>query len=417
MIDRADTLLVMCCAALALLMTPAMGLFFAGMVRRKNVLSVFQGCLMPLGVVTIQWLVVGQGLAFGRDLFGGLIGVPDGAMFRLRFEPRGDLATTVPEPLFLAFELLAAAFAAALVSSAGAERAKFASTAAFVFLWTTLVYDPVAHWVWSPEGWLNRFGARDFAGGLVVHAAAGAAALCVAVAVGQRRGADVESLRPHNLPLTAMGTALLWFAWLGFNTGHAWGVSAGAAAAFVATIVAGASGMVAWSILEYATTGKATFLGACTGVVAGLVGVSAGAGYVAPPAAAALGATVALVCHGAILVKGRVGYDDSLDVFGVHGVGGIAGALGLGLLADSALDPGVVGLFEGRIELIVAQLAAVAAVVAYTVAATAAILFIVDRTMGLRVSPEDEELGLDVTQHGQRGYVLGEGERIGMYDG
>ncbi|WP_165253170.1 ammonium transporter [Paludisphaera soli] len=413
MIDRADTLLVMTCAAMALLLTPAMGLFFAGMVRRKNALSAFLGCLTPLGIVTLQWLLLGQGLAFGRDLFGGLIGVPDGALFHLRPEPRGDLATTIPGPLFLSFQMLAAAFAAALVSSAGAERARFAATAVFVLLWTTFVYDPVAHWIWSPDGWLRKFGARDFAGGLVVHAAAGAAALCVARAVGKRRGSDVESLRPHNLPLTATGTALLWFAWLGFNAGHAWGVSTGAVAAFVATIAGGAAGMAAWSLVESTTTGKATFLGACTGVVAGLVGVSAGAGYVAPPAAAVLGATAALIAHGAILVKGRLGYDDSLDVFGVHGVAGVAGAIGLGLLADSAVDPGVVGLFEGRVELIVAQLVAVAAVVAYTVVATTALLFVVDRTMGLRVSPEDEELGLDLTQHGQRGYVLGEGERLG----
>ncbi|AMV38049.1 ammonium transporter [Planctomyces sp. SH-PL62] len=411
MIDRADALLVMTCAALALLLTPAMGLIFAGLVRRKNALSAFLGCLTPLGIVAVQWLLLGQGLAFGRDLFGGLVGVPDGALFGLRFEPRGDLATTIPESLFLTFQMLAAAFAAALVASAGAERARFASTAVFVLLWTTLVYDPVAHWVWSPEGWLWKFGARDFAGGLVVHATAGVGALCVAVAVGKRRGADVESLHPHNLTLTAIGTTLLWLGWIGFNVGRAWGVSPGAAAAFAATLFGGAAGMAAWSLVEYATTGKATFLGACTGIVAGLVGGSAAAGYVAPPAAAVLGATTALIVHGAILVKGRLAYDDSLDVFGVHGVGGIVGALGLGLLADSALDPGVVGLFEGRTELMLAQLVAVAVVVAYTAVMTSAILFVVDRAMGLRVSPEDEELGLDLAQHGQRGYVLGEGER------
>ncbi|WP_165067647.1 ammonium transporter [Paludisphaera rhizosphaerae] len=414
MIDRTDTLFVMCCATMALLMTPAMGLFFAGMVRRKNVLSTFLGCLVPLGVVTLQWLVLGQGLAFGGDLFGGLIGAPDWSMLRGRFEPRPDLTATVPGPLALAFEMLAAAFAAALVSSAGAERAKSWSMAVVVILWTTLVYDPLAHWMWSPDGWLRRLGARDFGGGLVVHASAGAAALCVAVAVGKRRGADVDSLRPHNLPLTAIGTALLWFAWLGFNAGRAWGVSTIAAAAFLSTLVAGAAGMLAWILVERATTGKATFLGGCTGVVAGLVGSSAGAGMVGPGVAIVLGAGAALFSHAAILIKSRLDYDDSLDVFGVHGIGGITAAIGLGLLAGSDLEPSAVGLFNGRVELILAQLAAVGAVVAYSVLVTWAILFAVDRTMGLRVPPEAEELGLDVALHGQRAYVMGDGERLGM---
>ncbi|OJW05818.1 MAG: hypothetical protein BGO49_27010 [Planctomycetales bacterium 71-10] len=414
MIDRADTLFVLGCAGLALLATPAMGLFFGGMVRRKNVLSAFLGCLMPLGIVILQWTLLGHGLAFGPDLFGGLVGTPDGSLFRARFEPRGDLAPTAPESLVLGFEMLAAGFAAALAASAGAERIRPSAAAVFVALWTTLVYDPVAHWMLSPDGWLHRLGARDFGGGLAVHATAGAAALCVAVAVGKRRGADCESLRPHNLTLTAAGAALLWFAWLGLNAGRAWGVSAGAVAATLATLVGGASGMAAWSLVERVTPGKATFLGACTGLVAGLVGSSAGAGYVAPPAAAVLGAVAAVVCCGAILVKGRLSYDDSLDVFGVHGVGGVVGAIGLGLLADSSLDAGVAGLLEGRTELIAAQLVAAGAVVGYALVVTSAILFVLDRTMGLRVVPEDEEIGLDVARHGQRAYVMGEGERIGM---
>lgn len=414
MIDRADTLFVLGCAALALLATPAMGLFFGGMVRRKNVLSAFLGCLMPLGIVILQWTLLGQGLAFGPDLFGGLVGAPDGSMLRARFEPRVDLAPTVPEAAFLAFEMLAAGLAAALATSAGAERIKPSAAALFVVLWTTLVYDPIAHWAWSPAGWLHRLGARDFGGGLVVHATAGAAALCVAVAVGKRRGADCESLRPHNLTLTAAGAALLWLAWLGLNAGRAWGVSIGAVAATLATLVGGAAGMAAWSLVERLSPGKSTFLGACTGLVAGLVASSAGAGYVSPPAAAVIGAVVAVICYGAILAKGRFGYDDSLDVFGVHGVGGVAGAIGLGLLADSSLDGGVVGLMEGRVELVVAQLVAAAAIVAYTVVGTSAILLVLARTIGLRVAPEDEEIGLDVAQHGQRAYVMGEGERIGM---
>jgi len=398
MLDRADTLLVMTCAALALLATPAMGLFFAGMVRRKNALSAALNALAALGIVAIQWTLAGRGLAFGPDAFGGLVGLPGGEL-----GPRTGPAGAIPGPLFSTFHLLTAAFAAALVVGGGAERMRFAATALLALLWTTFVYDPLAHWAWSPDGWLNRLGARDFAGGLVVHAAAGASALCVAVAVGRRRGADVEELLPHDLTLTAAGTALAWFAWAGLNVGHAWGVSASAVAAFGATVAGGAAGMAAWSVVESATAGKVTFLGACTGVVAGLVGVSAAAGHVGPAGALALGAAAALAAHGAIRVKGRLGCDDPLDVFGVHGVGGVAGALGLGLLAESAIDPGVVGLVEGRAELILAQLAAAAAVVAYAVVATSLLLLLVDRAVGLRVSAEDEELGLDLSQHGQRG--------------
>jgi Amt family ammonium transporter len=280
--------------------------------------------------------------------------------------------------------------------------------AAFLLAWTTLVYDPVAHAVWAPDGWLRRLGVRDFAGGLVVHATAGIAALCFAVVLGRRRGVDSENLHPHNLTLTAIGTGLLWFGWFGLNVGHAWGVSPSMVAALAATLLGGGAGMIAWSLIERLQKGKVTLLGTCTGAVAGLVGVSASAGYVTPAAAAAIGVFVSASCYAAVASKRRLGYDDSLDVFGVHGVGGVAGAVAAGLLADPAIDPEVAGLFQGKADLIGAQLLGAAVVAAYTLLVTAGLLLIVDRTLGLRVAPEAEELGLDLAEHGQRGYILGE---------
>jgi Amt family ammonium transporter len=408
MIVPIDSMLVVLCAALVVLMTPALGLFYGGMVRRKNVLATYQGCFILLGAVGLQWLAVGNGLAFGRDAAWGWIGAPDGAMLGFHFAPAADLAATVPRTLFLTFEMAVAVFAAALISGAVVERVRFGPMTAFVVGWTTLVYDPVAHAVWAPDGWLRRLGVRDFAGGLVVHATAGIAALCCAIVLGRRRGLDAENLHPHNLALTAIGSGLLWFGWIGLNAGHAWKVSPSMVAALAATILGGGAGMIAWTLIEQWQKGKATLLGTCTGAVAGLVGVSAAAGFVTPLAASAIGVTVSALCYAAVSAKRRLGYDDSLDVFGVHGVGGVAGAVAAGLLADPAVDPGVVGLFQGEADLIGAQLLGAAVVAAYTLLVTAGLLLIVDRTLGLRVAPEAEELGLDLAEHGQRGYILGE---------
>jgi ammonium transporter, Amt family len=280
-------------------------------------------------------------------------------------------------------------------------------------LWTTLVYDPLAHWVWGPGGWLARAGAVDFGGGLVVHFSSGLAALCCALVLGKRKGLDTEDLHPHNLTLTALSTGLLWFGWLGLNTGGARGATATAVASFVSTQLAGAAGIVSWSLLEYLQKGKVTVLGACTGAIAGLVVIAATAGYVTPVGAVALGVLAGPLCYGAISVKGKLGYDDSLDVFGVHGVVGLLGVVAVGVLASSELTGKSGGLFEGTADLLLAQAIAVAAVAVYTVAATLVILVLIDRVMGLRVSAEDEDLGLDLAAHGQRGYIMGEGELIG----
>jgi ammonium transporter, Amt family len=413
--QTADAVLVMACAALGLLMIPAVGLFYGGMVRRKNVLSAFQQSFVLLGFVPIQWALVGYSLSFGPDLFAGLCG--GWQWFGLQgvgLEPSNDLAPRVPHQLFMIFQMLVAVLPAALISGAIAERMRFASYLLFTLLWTTLVYDPVAHWVWGSEGWIKRLGALDFGGGLVIHLTSGLAALCCALVLGQRKGLDHEDLHPHNLTLTAMGTALVWFGWLGVEVGQARAANMAAAAAFVATILAGCAGILGWSALEFFQKRKVTMLGACTGAIAGLVAVTPAAGFVTPVGALVLGALVCPFCYGAILLKGKLGYDDSLDVFGVHGIGALVGVLALGTVATPALTGGAGGLLNGNADLIFSQAIAVAAVAAYSIVVTLLLLALVDRFLGLRVSAEEEDLGLDLTQHGQRGYMMGEGELIGI---
>ena len=411
----ADSVLVMGCAALTLLMIPALGLFYGGMVRRKNVLATFQQSFILLGFVCVQWVVIGYSLAFGPDVFAGLCGGWQWACLRgVGLEPNPEVAPLIPNQLFMAFQMMVAVFTAALVSGAVVERMKFSSYLVFTLLWTTLVYDPVAHWVWSPGGWIRQMGGLDFAGGLVVHLTSGLAALCCALVLGKRKGLDTEDLHPHNLTLTALGTALLWFGWLGLNVGQARGANAAAVAAFVATTLAGSAGIVSWSVMEYFQTRKVTVLGSCTGAIAGLVAVTPAAGYVTPIGALIIGILVCPLCFGAILIKGKLGYDDSLDVFGVHGVGGAAGVLALGFLATPGLTGQAGGLLDGNADLLFSQAIATAAVAIYTVVVTLALLVLVDRFLGLRVNADEEEHGLDLTQHGQRGYIMGEGELIGL---
>jgi ammonium transporter, Amt family len=414
--DRgADAVLIMACAALALLMTPALGLFYGGMVRRKNVLSAFQQAFILLGIVPFQWFLLGYSLSFGPDVIAGCLGGWQWfGLLGVGLEPNLELAPRIPHQLLMTFEMMVAVFTAALISGAIAERMKFASYVVFVLLWTTLVFDPVAHWVWSPDGWIRRMGALDFAGGLVVHLTSGLAALCSVWVLGKRKGLDTEDLHPHNLTLTALGTGLMWFCWLGLNAGQARGATSAATAAVVATILAGSAAIVSWSALEYFQKRKVTVLGACTGAIAGLVAVTPAAGYVTPTGALILGFLVCPFVYGAIVLKAKLGYDDSLDVFGVHGVGALVGVLVLGVLATPGLTGGSGGLVDGSADLLLAQAIAMAAVAVYTVVMTLVLLVLLDRLMGLRVSAEDEELGLDLTQHGQRGYMMGEGELIGI---
>jgi Amt family ammonium transporter len=414
-VRAADTLLLLACAGLVMLMVPALGLFYGGMVRRKNVLASFQQSFMLLGVVAIQWVLVGYSLAFGESTLGGFSGWgPWWGLSGVGLEPRAAITAAVPHQVFMIFQMMVAVFACGLISGAVVERMKFSSYLLFISLWATLVYAPVAHWLWASGGWLKGLGALDFAGGLVVHLTSGLAALCCVLVVGKRKGLDTEDLHPHNLTLTALGTGLLWYGWLGLNVGPARGVNEAAAAAFVATNLAGGAAVVSWGLLEYLQKRKVTALGTCTGAIAGLVAVSPAAGYVTPLGALSLGLIAAPLCYAAISLKGKLGYDDSLDVFGVHGIGGLAGALCLGLVATPTLTGGAGGLFSGNADLLLAQAIATVSVAGYTVLATLAVLIALDRTIGLRVSVEEEEIGLDLTQHGQRGYIMGEGELIGI---
>jgi ammonium transporter, Amt family len=410
-VSGADTGFMLIAAALVMLMTPGLGFFYAGMVRRKNVLATFQQSFILLGVVALQWILFGYSLAFGPDAGGGLIG---GLNFvglnNVGLEPNADYAATIPHQLFMVYQLMFAVITPALISGAFAERMKFSAYLLFTLLWATFVYDPVAHWVWGTGGWIRNLGALDFAGGMVVHIISGVAALCCVLVMGKRKGHGNEEMHPHNLTLTAIGTGLLWFGWFGFNAGSALAANRVAVAAFVNTNTAAAAAVVSWSLSKWFHKGKATVLGACSGAVAGLVAVTPAAGFVTPMGAMALGLGVSLACYGAILLKGKLGYDDSLDVFGVHGVGGVFGALGLGLLAKAGINGDVNGLFYGDPALIVKHAVSVVAAIAYSFAVTFILLKIVDATVGLRVTGDEEDMGLDLTQHGERGYIMGTGE-------
>ena len=410
-----DAVVMMACAALGLLMIPAVGVFYGGMVRRKNVLSAFQQGFIVVGLIPLQWILVGYSLSFGFDALAGLCGGFDWIGARqVGLEPNNVLAARVPHQIFMVFQMLVAVLPVALISGAIVERMKFASYLVFSLLWTTLVYDPVAHWVWGPGGWIRQLHALDFGGGLVIHLTSGLAALCCALVLGKRKGLDTEDLHPHNLTLTALGTALLWFSWLGLNVGQARGANLAAAAALVATLLAGSAAIVTWSALEYFEKRKVTMLGACTGAIAGLVAVTPAAGYVSPLTALLLGGLACPFCYGAIMFKGKLGYDDSLDVFGVHGVGALVGLVALGFVATPQLTGGNGGLLAGDANLLFSQAIATLAVTVYTIVGTVAILLLVDRAIGLRVTIDEEELGLDLTQHGQRGYMMSEDELIGI---
>jgi Amt family ammonium transporter len=420
-INGADTAFMMICAALVLLMTPGLGLFYGGMVRRKNVLATFQQSFIMLGVIGIQWVLIGYSLAFGPDSFHGLIGNFDYIGLKgVGLDPHPTIATTIPHQLFMVYQLMFAVITPALISGAFAERMKFTAYLVFSLLWATLVYDPVAHWVWG-GGWIGaQLGALDFAGGLVVHVLSGVAALCAVMVVGRRKGLGEEEMHPHNLMMTALGTGLLWFGWFGFNAGSAFSAGQSAVAAFVNTNTAAAAAAVSWSLIEYLHKKKVTVLGTCSGAVAGLVAITPAAGFVSPMGALMIGLLVSFACYGAILIKGKLGYDDSLDVFGVHGVGGAFGAIAVGIFATSAMTklagiadaPG--GLIEGGgTAQVVKQLISLVAAAGYSFVVSFILLKLVDMTIGLRVSPEEEELGLDLTQHGERGYIMGVGELMG----
>jgi Amt family ammonium transporter len=372
-----------------------------------------------LGVIALQWILFGYSLAFGPDVFHGLIG---GLNFLglqgVGLDPDPTYAATIPHQLFMVYQLMFAVITPALISGAFAERMKFTAYIAFTLLWATLVYDPVAHWVWGPGGWIRTLGALDFAGGLVVHVISGIAALCCVLVMGKRKNLGTEEMHPHNLTMTALGTAILWFGWFGFNAGSALAANRSAVAAFVNTNTAAGAAVVSWSLIEYLHKGKATVLGACSGAVAGLVAITPCAGFVTPMGSLAIGLLVSGICYGAIMMKGVLGYDDSLDVFGVHGVGGAFGAIAVGIFAVANVG-GIgnpAGLLSGNANLIVSQAISLGAAATYSFVLTFVILKLIDATIGLRVTSDEEEIGLDLSQHGERGYIMGAGELLGLHE-
>ena len=402
-IDTGDTAWLLVATALVLFMTPGLALFYGGMVRRKNVLATLMHSFSALPLVTLQWVVVGYSLAFGSS-HGGLIGgFEHVGLGRLVTEPKG----TIPHLLFCGYQMMFAVITPALIAGAFAERMRFSAYVAFTLLWTTFVYDPVAHWVWAEGGWLAKMGALDFAGGTVVHLAAGISALVCAVVLGKRTGYPHERHVPHNLTMTLTGAGILWFGWFGFNAGSALGANGLAALALVDTHLGAAGGAVGWIAIEWAQRKKPTALGVASGLVAGLVGITPAAGFVTPWAAAVIGAAAGVVCYLAVVSKERFGYDDSLDAWGVHGVGGALGALLTGVFATKSVNPdGKDGLLYGHAAQMVPQLVGIVAVGLYAAAVTWGILKLIDKTLGLRVAVSDEREGLDSTEHGETGYAL-----------
>ncbi|MGH9165695.1 MAG: ammonium transporter [Acidimicrobiales bacterium] len=417
--DSGNTAWVLVSAALVLFMTPGLAFFYAGMVRSKNVLGMLMQNFFAMGLISVLWAAVGFSLAFGDG--GSLIGNFDFAWLRglgdLNLVLPGyvrstavDLSLTIPPLAFCAYQMMFAVITPALITGATADRMRFGAYAAFIGLWSIMVYAPVAHWVFSPTGWLFKRGALDFAGGTVVHINAGIAALVLVLVLGKRRGWHREAMPPHSLPLTLLGTGILWFGWIGFNAGSALGANGLAAQALINTHLAAAAAMLGWLLVEKMKDGKATTLGAASGAVAGLVAITPCAGFVGGMAPVVIGFLAGAVCFLAIQLKFRFGYDDSLDVVGVHLVGGIAGSLLLGFFADTAVNAtGFDGVFfGGGAGLLVDQLTAVGATVLYSAVVSFVLAKLIDGAIGLRVSPDDEAAGLDTTQHAETAYNLGD---------
>jgi Amt family ammonium transporter len=406
-VDTGDTAWMLVSAALVMLMTPGLALFYGGMVRRKNVLGTIMQSFIALAVVTLQWVLFGYSLAFGPDL-GHVIGSLAWVGLRgVGLDPNPDYAATIPHQAFMVYQMMFAVITPALITGAFAERFKFKAYLLFVLLWSTFVYDPLAHWVWATGGWIRNLGALDFAGGLVVHISSGMAALVATLVVGRRRGYGAEHMPPHNLTLTLLGAALLWFGWFGFNGGSAVASGALAASAFVVTHVSTAAAALSWMLVEWAQRGKPTVLGAASGAVAGLVAITPASGFVGPLVSILIGGVAGVVCYFAVNFKSRFRYDDSLDVVGVHGVGGTWGALATGLFASKAINPaGADGLFYGNPSLLGVQVLSVLAAWVYSFVMTLLILKVLDGTVGLRVQEEHEVNGLDLSQHGETGYTF-----------
>ncbi len=398
-----DTAWIMLCTAMVMLMTPGLALFYGGMVRRKNIISMLSLCFVSIALVSLQWVLIGYTLAFGSDT-GGFVGGMDYLLFKDVGQEASSLAGNIPHIVFSIFQMMFAIITIAIIASAFAERVKFISWILFVILWSTLVYAPVAHWVWG-GGFIGEMGALDFAGGTVVHISSGFSALAVALVIGKRKGYGEYSINPHDLPMTALGTALLWFGWFGFNAGSALAADGLAANAFLVTNTAAATAALTWMIVSWYHDGKPSLLGLLSGAVAGLVVITPAAGFVDVTSAIIMGFVVGVVCYFAVLFRSRAQIDESLDAFAIHGVGGTLGALLTGVFASAAVNSGIDGgLLTGNVNQFVVQAISVVAVVLYAFIATLVMVKLLDVVVGLKVSEREEYLGLDISQHKEIAY-------------
>jgi Amt family ammonium transporter len=401
-VDNADTAFVLISAALVLLMTPALAFFYGGLVRRKNVLSTIMYSFISIALITLQWVIIGYTLAFGHDI-GGFIGGLDWLGLNGVGSAPSIYAPTIPHQAFMIFQMMFAIITPALITGAFIDRMKFSTFLVFTVVWATVVYDPIAHWVWADGGWLRSLGALDFAGGIVVHISSGISALAAALVIGKRKGLGNDPMEPHDIRMMILGAALLWFGWFGFNAGSALTSGSLAVSAFVVTHMAGATASLTWTIMSWLRTGKPSVIGAATGGIAGLAAVTPASGFIDPMGAVAIGIGVGVVSFLAMGLKTRLGFDDALDVWACHGVGGTWGVLATGLFAQLAINSaGANGLLYGNTALFSAQAVAVVVTWLYSFAVTFILLKVLDRVMGLRVTDDEEELGLDIAQHGER---------------
>ncbi len=396
--DSGDTAWMLAATALVLLMTPGVGLFYGGIVRKKNAISTISLTYLALAIVSVQWVLLGYSLSFGPDIKGLIGGFDYLGLSGIGLEG----LNTIPHLAFVAFQLTFAAITLAILISGVAERIRLSSFIVFGVLWTTLIYDPLAHWVWG-GGWLAELGALDFAGGTVVHISSGFSALALAFLLGKRAGYGEHSMEPHNIPMTLIGAALLWFGWFGFNAGSALQANGLAANALIVTNTAAASGALAWLFASW-YHGKPSSLGMVSGAIAGLVAITPAAGFVDPLASIVIGAVAGVVCYSAMLFRIRRGWDESLDAWAVHGIGGMWGAIATGIFANEAVG-GYSGLLYGNVHQFIAQIIAVASAVVFAFSITLILAKAVDMLMGLRVSEEEEYVGLDISQHGEKAYA------------
>jgi len=395
-LDSGDTAWILAATALVMLMTPGVGFFYGGMVRRKNVISMIALSFIAFALVSIQWVLFGYSLSFGPDISGIIGGLGLAGLIGVGQDPSGT--STIPALAFMMYQLVFATVTLAILTSVFAERVKISSFLVFGLLWTTLVYDPLAHWVWG-GGFLAGLGALDFAGGTVVHISAGFSALAIAFVIGKRKGFGVHTMEPANIPMALLGAALLWFGWFGFNAGSALAANGLAANAFVVTNTAAAAGALAWMAGSW-YHGRPASLGVVSGAVAGLVAITPAAGYVTPLAAIVIGAVAGIFCYMMMLLRIQKGLDESLDAWSIHGMGGVWGALAVGIFASATVNS-YTGLLSGNVAQFTAQIVAVVVSVGYAFGVSYVLARVVDATIGLRVTENEEYVGLDISQHGE----------------